>query len=42
MLFAAAKTLSAFKNMHFAVAPCDMHETVVPFEFRSTLKEKKE
>ena len=24
--------------MHFAVAPCDMHETVVPFEFRSFKK----
>ena len=23
------------KNLHFAVAPCDMRETVVPWKFRS-------
>ena len=39
--FTVAKLPATFKKMHFAVAPCDMRETVVPWKFRSKIQETK-
>ena len=40
--FTVAKLPPTFKEMHFAVAPWDMREAVVPWKFRSKLKNKHE